>query len=114
VISRPHPLDVHIPAGVREGTRIRLAGQGQPGVNGGPSGDLYLVGRLEPHRLFRVTGDDLEIELPAYPWEAALGAEVEVPTLDGRVTLKVPPGTQAGQRLRLRGNGVGPAKEWCR
>lgn len=110
VISRPHPLDVHIPAGVRDGTRIRLAGQGQPGVNGGPSGDLYLVGRLAPHRLFRVTGDDLDIELPAYPWEAALGAEVEVPTLDGRVTLKVPPGTQAGQRLRLRGKGLARRK----
>lgn len=109
VISRPYPLDVPIPAGVCEGTRIRLVGQGQPGVNGGPAGDLYLVGQLAPHRLSRVTGDDLEIELPAYPWGAALGAEVE-PTLDGRVTLKVPPGTQAGQRLRLRGKGLARRK----
>ncbi|HXZ44973.1 MAG TPA: DnaJ C-terminal domain-containing protein, partial [archaeon] len=78
----------------------------EPGRNGGPPGDLYLVVRVRPHRLYRVSGDDLEIELPVYPWEAVLGAEVEIPTLDGPVALKVPPGAAAGQRLRLRGKGL--------
>jgi len=103
----PKSLDAKIPAGVRDGSIIRLAGQGGPGVNGGPPGDLRLHVRLQPHPLFRVTeGGDLEIEFPVAPWEAALGAEAPVPTLDGRVEMTIPAGTQGGQRLRLRGQGL--------
>ena len=75
-------------------------------MNGGPPGDLYLQIALEPHPLFRSHGHDLDVELPLAPWEAALGAEVEVPTLEGRVKLKVPPGSKAGQKLRLAGKGL--------
>ncbi len=106
VIEKPRTLEVQIPPGARDGTRLRLGGQGEPGRNGGPPGDLYLAVRVRPHRLYRVSGDDLDIELPVYPWEEALGTEVEIPTLDGPVALKVTPGAQAGQRLRLRGKGL--------
>jgi DnaJ-class molecular chaperone len=107
VVRRPRSLEVTIPAGVREGSIIRLAGQGEPGVNGGPPGDLRLHVRLEPHPLFHVTeGGELEVELPVAPWEAALGARVPVPALDGKVEMTVPAGTQAGRRLRLRGQGL--------
>ena len=75
-------------------------------MNGGPAGDIYLQIVLEPHRLFRPRGHDLEIELPVAPWEAALGAQIEVPTLEGRVTVKVPPGSKGGQKLRLAGKGL--------
>ena len=99
--------DVTIPPGVREGTLIRLAGQGEPGANGGPPGDLYLHVRIEPHPLFEIVGDaDVQIEFPVAPWEAALGAKVTVPTLDGPVEMKIPAGTQGGRRLRLRGQGL--------
>jgi DnaJ-class molecular chaperone len=107
VIRRPRSLEVTIPAGVRNGSVIRLAGQGEPGINGGPPGDLLLRVRLEPHNLFHITGqDDLELELPVAPWEAALGAKVPIPTLDGTVEMTIPAGTQAGKRLRLRGQGL--------
>ena len=99
-------VDVEIPLGVRDGTVLRLAGQGEPGVNGGPPGDLYLHLRLVPHPRYRVAGDDLEMDLPLWPWQAVLGDEVKVETPDGPVTLKVPPGTQSGRRLRLRGRGL--------
>jgi curved DNA-binding protein len=99
-------LDVEIPLGVREGTVLRLAGQGEPGVNGGPPGDLYLHVRLVPHPRYRVVGDDLEMDLPLWPWQAVLGAEVRINTPDGPVTLTVPAGTQGGRRLRLRGRGL--------
>ena len=99
-------LDVQIPPGAREGVVMRLAGQGGPGVNGGPAGDLYLHIRTAPDPHYRVTGDDLEMELPLWPWQAVLGGEVRVDTPDGPVTLKVPPGTQSGSRLRLRGRGL--------
>jgi curved DNA-binding protein len=99
-------LEVEIPIGVREGTVLRLAGQGAPGVNGGPPGDLYLHVRLAPHPRYRVAGDDLEAELPLSPWQAVLGAEVRIETPDGPVALTVPPGTQNGRRLRLRGRGL--------
>ena len=105
-IGKPRTLEVQIPPGVRAGTRLRLAGQGEPGRNGGPAGDLYFVVRVRPHRLYRISGDDLEIDLPVYPWEAAVGTEVEVPTLEGPVALKVSPGAPAGQRLRLREKGL--------
>jgi curved DNA-binding protein len=105
-IGKPRILDVQIPPGAREGTRLRLAGQGESRRNGGPAGDLYLVVRVRPHRLYRVSGDDLEIDLPVYPWEAAVGTEVEVPTLEGPVALTISPGSPAGQRLRLREKGL--------
>ena len=95
-----------IPRGATDGQRLRLRGKGGPGANGGPPGDLYLQIVLEPHPLYRVSGHDLEIEVPIAPWEAALGAQVEVPTLEGRVTMKVPPGSKGGQKLRLAGKGL--------
>jgi len=107
VVRRPKSLDVTIPAGVRDGSVIRLAGQGEPGSNGAGAGDLYLRVRLEPHPLFTVVGeDDIQLELPVAPWEAALGAKVSVPTLDRSVELTIPAGTQSGRRLRLRGQGL--------
>lgn len=107
VVQRPKTLEVTIPPGVRDGSVIRLAGQGEPGANGGPPGDLLLRARLRPHRLFDLTGDnDVQVELPVAPWEAALGARVSVPTLEGPVEMTIPAGTQAGQRLRLRGQGL--------
>jgi DnaJ-class molecular chaperone len=106
-IRRPKSLDVTIPAGVRDGSVIRLAGQGEPGTNGAKAGDLFLRVRIEPHRLFSVVGeDDVQIELPVAPWEAALGARVSVPTLEGSVDMTIPAGAQGGQRLRLRGQGL--------
>ena len=95
-----------IPKGATDGQRLRLRGKGGAGVNGGPAGDLYLTIALEPHPLYRPSGHDLDIDVPIAPWEAALGAEVEVPTLEGRVTMKVPPGSKAGQKLRLSGKGL--------
>jgi curved DNA-binding protein len=95
-----------IPPGATDGQRLRLRGKGGPGANGGPPGDLYLQIHLEPHPLFRVSGHDLDLEVPLAPWEAALGAQVEIPTLTGRVTMKVPAGSKAGQKLRLAGKGL--------
>ena len=97
---------VKIPAGVREGQRIRLAGKGESGRSGGESGDLYLRVRLARHPDLRVEGSDLYADLEVAPWEAVLGANVPVPTLDGSVNLKVPGGSTAGQKLRLRGQGL--------
>ena len=106
-IRRPKSLEVTIPAGVRDGSVIRLPGQGEPGSNGAPAGDLFLRVRIQPHRLFNIVGEnDVEIELPVAPWEAALGAKIPVPTLDGPVEMKIPAGAQGGQRLRLRGQGL--------
>jgi curved DNA-binding protein len=100
-------LDVTIPAGVRDGTVLRLAGQGGPGAGGGPAGDLLVHVRLLPHpRLTTEGADDLAMELPVAPWEAVLGARVPVETLDGQVELTIPPGSQGGQKLRLRGRGL--------
>ena len=97
---------VKIPAGVREGQRIRLAGKGESGRSGGESGDLYLRVKLARHPDLRVEGSDLYADLEVAPWQAVLGASVPIPTLDGVVTLKVPPGSTAGQKLRLRGQGL--------
>jgi curved DNA-binding protein len=91
---------------VRDGQRIRLAGEGAAGVGGGSSGDLFLRVRLKPHPRFRVEGRDLYVDLGVSPWEAALGAEVPVPTLDGEARVKVPPGSSCGRRLRLGGQGL--------
>ena len=97
---------VKIPRGVREGQRIRLAGQGEAGERGGKSGDLFLRVRLARHPDFRVEGSDLIYEVRIAPWQAVLGTEIEVPTLEEKVRLKIPPGTQNGQRFRLRGRGL--------
>jgi curved DNA-binding protein len=109
-VLKPKTIEVNIPAGVRDGSTVRLAGQGGMGSNGSGPGDLYLHIRLRPHPVFMVKGDDLEIELPIAPWEAVLGAKVEVPTIDGKVELTVPPGAKSGQRLRLRGQGLNKRK----
>ena len=99
--------EVNIPAGVRDGQRIRLAGEGGAGVGGGPPGDLFLRVRIRPDPRFALDGSDLYTELPVAPWEAALGAEVEIPLLDGGTRrLRVPPGSSSGRRLRLRGQGL--------
>jgi curved DNA-binding protein len=99
-------LRARIPKGAVDGQRLRLRGKGGPGMNGGPPGDIYLQIVVEPHSLFKTRGHDLEIEMPLTPWEAALGAQIEVPTLEGRVTMKVPPGSKGGQKLRLAGKGL--------
>jgi curved DNA-binding protein len=105
-ITRTKSLNVKIPAGVTEGQKIRLSGQGAPGIGGGPGGDLYLEVSIKPHPLYQLSGKDITLELPIAPWEAALGARVQVPTLGGRVTLNIPAGSQSGQRLRLHGRGL--------
>jgi curved DNA-binding protein len=98
--------EVNIPPGVRDGQRIRLAGEGGSGA-GGPSGDLFLRVRVRPDPRFDVDGNDLYVDLPVTPWEAALGADrVEVPTLDGTARVRVPPGSSCGRQLRLRGEGM--------
>ena len=98
--------DVTIPAGTFPGSQIRLRGQGGKGHTGGTTGDLYLRVRISPHPVFRLKGHDLEMNLQLAPWEAALGAKVPIKTLDGNVLLTIPPGTQSGHRLRLRGKGL--------
>lgn len=106
VVSRPRTLRVTIPKGVIEGQQIRLAGQGSPGLGGGPPGDLYLEVGYRPHPRYVVDGRDVTIVVPVAPWEAALGAKIEVPTLGGSVELRIPAGARAGQRLRLKGRGL--------
>lgn len=102
----PKTLNVKIPAGVSDGQRIRLKGQGTPGENGGPNGDLWMIIHIAPHPLFDIVGHNLEIVLPLAPWEAALGTKVEVPTLKESILLTIPAGSQAGQRLRIKGKGL--------
>ena len=108
--GRPHvrerSLKVRIPKGVYQGQHIRLPGQGGAGMGKGGAGDLYLEVEFHPHALYRTTGRDVYLDLPVAPWEAALGATVTVPTPDGPVTLKVPPGSSAGRKLRLKGRGL--------
>jgi curved DNA-binding protein len=104
--SGPRSYEVNIPAGVTDGQRIRLAGQGAAGLGGGPRGDLYLVVRLAPHSHYRVHGRDITVDVPVTPWEAALGARVPVDTPGGRLEVKVPAGSSSGRRLRLRGRGM--------
>ncbi len=105
-VERVRTLEVRIPAGVDSGDRIRLAGQGEPGPGGLPPGDLYVEVRVRAHALFQRDGDDLHCEVPVRMVQAALGAEIRVPTLDGEVSLSVPPETQSGQIIRMRGRGV--------
>lgn len=102
-------LKVTIPAGAEQGQQLRLSGQGSPGIGGGPAGDLYLEIDIQPNSLFSLQGKDIYLSLPVTPWEAALGATIKVPTLAGSVDLKLAPGSQAGQKLRLKGRGM-PAK----
>jgi curved DNA-binding protein len=102
----PKTITARIPKGATDGQRLRLRGQGGPGVNGGPPGDLYLDIVLARHPLFRPVGHDLHMDLPLAPWEAALGATVELPTLSGKVEMKVAPGTTSGRKLRLKGKGL--------
>jgi curved DNA-binding protein len=97
---------VTIPKGATEGQRLRLAGKGGPGRNGGKPGDLYIVLTIAPHPLFRVSGRDLYLDVPLAPWEAVLGATIEIPTLGGNVELNIKPGTLSGQRMRLAGRGL--------
>jgi curved DNA-binding protein len=104
--SGSRTIDVTIPAGVTDGQRIRLGGQGGQGTGGAEQGDLYLVVRIAPHRRFRVEGRDVYVDLPLAPWEGALGASVPVETPGGEASVKVPKGTSSGRRLRLRGRGL--------
>ncbi|MBU6411421.1 MAG: DnaJ domain-containing protein [Verrucomicrobia bacterium] len=104
--SRTETHQVKIPAGVAEGQKLRLAGRGETGTGGGEAGDLYLRVRIARHPDFDVAGRDLLYEAELAPWEAVLGTEISVPTLEGRVNIKIPPGTQNGQKLRVRGHGV--------
>jgi molecular chaperone DnaJ len=103
---RTDPLTINIPAGLADGARIRVAGKGHVGRNEAENGDLYVTVRVLPHPLFRREGDDLHIVVPVAIHEAALGAKIEVPSIDGPARLRVPPGTQSGQRFRLRDRGV--------
>jgi molecular chaperone DnaJ len=109
-VARTEPMDVRIKAGTRDGQRIRLAGKGNAGTGGAPAGDLYIIVRTEPHPVFRREGDDIYITVPVTAMEAALGAKIEVPTIDvsggGRTQMKIPPGVKSGQKLRLREKGV--------
>ena len=99
-------LNVKIPAGVSDGERIRLKGQGAPGLGGAANGDLYLIIRLVPHPLFDVEAHNLILTVPLAPWEAALGSKVTLPTLDGKIHLSIPANSQSGQRLRIKGKGL--------
>ncbi|HEX4350105.1 MAG TPA: DnaJ C-terminal domain-containing protein, partial [Verrucomicrobiae bacterium] len=105
--DRKESHQVKIPAGITEGQKLRLAGKGESGSGGGGNGDLYLRVRLAKHPDFEVDGRNLTYELELAPWEAALGAEISVPTLDGRVNIKIPAGTASGQKFRVRGRGLG-------
>jgi molecular chaperone DnaJ len=109
VVERTEPLEVRIKPGTRDGQRIRLAGKGNAGSQGGPPGDLYVIIRIGEHPVFHRDGDDIYLTVPISASEAALGAKIEVPTIDGRALLKIPPGTQCGQKLRLREKGVSSA-----
>jgi molecular chaperone DnaJ len=102
----PESFEVRIPPGVDTGSRVRVPGKGSPGRGVGATGDLYIVTEVEPHPYFERKGDNIYVKLPVTVTEAALGAKVEVPTLDGPATIKIPPGTQSGQKLRLRGKGA--------
>jgi curved DNA-binding protein len=106
VVTQTRTLNVKIPAGVTNGQKIRLGGQGNVGMGGGPSGDLYLQVSIKPNHFYKLRERDVTVELPLAPWEAALGCKVEVPTLGGTVTLNIPANAKNGQKLRLRGRGL--------
>lgn len=100
------PIEVRIPAGVRDGERLRVKGKGAPGRGGGPPGDLFFHVQIAPHPVFQRKDADIVVTLPLWPWEAVLGTDVQVPTLSGTVRLKIPPGSQPRQRMRLKGKGL--------
>jgi curved DNA-binding protein len=106
LVNKQRTLNVHIPKGIRPGQHIRLGGQGAPGVGNAPTGDLYLQVELRAHPFYRIDGKDVYLELPLTPWEAALGATVQVPTPEGKVDLKIPPNSAPGQKMRLKGRGI--------
>ncbi|MCW8901674.1 MAG: DnaJ domain-containing protein [Gammaproteobacteria bacterium] len=106
VTTKQRTLNIKIPKGVKQGQRIRLNGQGSPGMGQAPAGDLYLEIEFKQHHIYRVDGHDVYIDLPVAPWEAALGATVKVPTPDGVVDLKIAAGTKTGQKLRLKARGI--------
>jgi molecular chaperone DnaJ len=110
-VTRSEPVEFRIKAGTRDGQRIRLQGKGNAGINGGPAGDLFLIVRTGPNPVFTRQGDDIHLTVPVTVAEASLGAKVEVPTIDGRAQLKIPPGTQSGQKLRMRERGVESAQQ---
>ena len=110
VVSRSEAVEFRIKAGTRDGQRIRLQGKGNAGVNGGAAGDLFLIVRTGTHPVFTRVGDDIHLTVPVTVPEASLGAKVDVPTIDGRAQLKIPPGTQSGQKLRMRERGVESAQ----
>lgn len=105
-VKKRRKIAVKIPAGIDDGQQLRVSGQGEPGINGGPAGDLYVVFHIQPHEFFERDGDDVYCEIPITFAQAALGDELEVPTLHGKVKLKVPAGTQTGTKFRLRGKGI--------
>lgn len=105
-VRKTENLEIKIPAGVQTGSRIRFAGKGDVGILGGPPGDLYIVATVSPHPFFERVGDNIYCKVPITVTEAALGAKIEVPTVDGRAMLKIPPGTQSGQKFRLREKGA--------
>jgi molecular chaperone DnaJ len=105
-IKRQKTLEVKIPAGIDDGMRIRSAGNGEPGTNGGPAGDLYIEIRMRKHEIFERDGDDLHCNVPISMVTAALGGEIEVPTLTGKAAIDIPEGTQSGKQFRLRGMGI--------
>lgn len=109
-VRQDKTLSVKIPAGVDEGDRIRLSGEGEAGINGGPPGDLYVVIHLKPHPIFQRDGGNLHCEMPISFTTAALGGEIEIPTLDGHAKIKIPPETQTGAKFRLRGKGIKPLR----
>ncbi len=106
VVTRDEEIAIHVPAGVDDGSRLRIEARGNAGLRGGEPGDLYIVAKVGRHRVLRREGQDLHLDLPVAIHEAVLGATVDVPTLDGTARLRVPPGTRSGQRFRLRGHGV--------
>lgn len=109
-VAQPETVDVRIPPGSRNGSRLRVAGKGSAGTQSAPAGDLYITVRVEDHKFFHRDADDIVIKIPISITEAYLGGKIEVPTIDGRAALKIPPGTQTGQRFRLREKGVQNAR----
>jgi molecular chaperone DnaJ len=105
-VKHQKTLEVKIPAGIDDGMRIRSTGNGEPGTNGGPAGDLYIEIRIRKHDIFEREGDDLHCQVPVSFITAALGGEIEVPTLAGKAAIDIPEGTQAGKQFRLRGKGI--------
>lgn len=106
VVTKQRTLNVKIPKGVKQGQRIRLSGQGSPGMGDAPAGDLYLEIAFNPHAVYRVDGHDIYLDLPVTPWEAALGASIKVPTPTGTIDLKIAKGTTSGRKLRLKAKGI--------